>query len=605
MVNDASRHGAPAPEKDMPSTSRLLRPEDAHDPRRQGRPSPPPAALPVRPAAGVPTGQGAVGRPRLPGLGRDEPASPARRRAGLQPSRDPRRAGFRVIASFPRRGDETPPPLGSLAQGAATAEPAFDPGKAPTATGAAASTDEPAPSTAGGPGARRPGPRAPRWQAASLLVACFVAALVGWGAGRLWSEGFAIPTPSASGPRPHGRPAPGVGLNPAGATTAGLPAQTVMAAEPRIHVVQKGETLYRIARRYGVPVEKLARYNGLDDPTHIEAGQRLRIPPGTGGAGATTAAGAGDGAAPDTGPAPGNAAAKGGARAGDSPGPEGEAGAGAGAAGSSATGAQASQGSPSGAEAPRGSSGGGGAGGEDGRGPAGGVVALTFNDGPDPATWPDLLRVLDGHGVKATFFLEGARAQAHPELVQELARRGHQVENHGWSHRSPQILGEAATRAEIRRTAALLGRLTGRRPIYYRPPGDLRDPAVFTWAREEGHRILLWTNIGAQDAPPQPPEELAARVAASAYNGAILMLHATQPATIQALPAILQRLEARGLRPVTVDHLLEALQAAAPAAPEGVAAGEAPGTGDAPQAGPASPAAAGGQAGAAAAGDSG
>lgn len=418
---------------------------------------------------------------------------------------------------------------------------------------------------------------APVWPWVPVLVACIVAALAGWATGQAWKDLAGWPAaPIGRGIPPAGGTAPVHGTEPSGRDGAspaaapasgplGLLSQTVLAAEPAVHVVQKGETLYRIARRYGVSVDELARFNGLDDPAHIQAGQRLRIPPAGRGAGTagegvgrsvarTPASGVGGrpAAGTGTGSVPGSPASS-----GSQPDQDG---------GPSA---------PASAGRPAGGSGAGGGGDGAGSSGSGGVVALTFNDGPDPATWPALLQALDAAGVKATFFLEGARAQQFPQLVQELVRRGHQVENHGWSHRSPEELGEAATRAEIRRTAALLGRLAGRPPLYYRPAGALRDPAVFRWAREEGHRVLLWTNIGAPDVPPPPPDQLAARVAASAYNGGVLMLHATQPATVEALPQLLDRLAARGLQPVTVDRLLEILQAAGTAsgaiagAPEG------------------------------------
>ncbi|HEY8394737.1 MAG TPA: polysaccharide deacetylase family protein [Thermaerobacter sp.] len=337
----------------------------------------------------------------------------------------------------------------------------------------------------------------------------------------------------------------GLMLDARAATGAAGPAwnpRTALAAAP-VHVVRPGETLFRIARRYGLSVDELARYNRIADPTRIKAGQRLRIPPGAGQEGAAQGRVAGPNAGAGT---------HGTGRPGSPPaGPE--------------------HGNP-------GSGGDGDGGGKQDPGAAqGGIVALTFNDGPDPAVWPDLLAALERAHARATFFIEGARARAHPELVRELARRGHQVENHGWSHEEPASPDERQARAAIRRTAVLIEELTGRRPLYYRPPGGLRDPAVFRWAEAEGHRVLLWTNIGVPDVPPPPAGQLASRLSDHAYNGAILMLHATQRRTVEELPAILDALRKRGLRPVTVDQLMEALSRAAGAAPEaGAPAGDQP-----------------------------
>lgn len=337
------------------------------------------------------------------------------------------------------------------------------------------------------------GASAGRWLPA--IASMILAAVLGWAAGLGWDH--LAGQPAANSPFPRSLP-------------------TALAAEP-VHVVQPGETLYRIARRYGLTVDELARYNRLADPTRIITGQRLRLP--------ATVAGGGDRQ---------QAAGKEGAPSAEAPGSGGR--------------------GPAGAE------------GSDGWA-AGGIVALTFDDGPDPATWPTLLSALDQAGAKATFFLEGARVQQHPDLAREAVRRGHQVENHGWSHRSPAELGERATREEIRRTAQLIQRLTGRRPLYYRPPGGFRDPAVFQWAGAERHRVLLWTNIAAPDVPAPPADQLAARLASGAYHGAILMLHATEPATARALPAVLEALHRRGLRPVTVNQLMNALSQSAAGQP--------------------------------------
>ncbi|EKP93914.1 putative xylanase/chitin deacetylase [Thermaerobacter subterraneus DSM 13965] len=553
MVKERSMQGIPAPDPDMPSshgTDPGLAPEpEVRRPcpgtgGRKLRTAGPAAAL--VPPAPAPLAAVGVVRPGRRSAGAGGAPRPSRRTsASLSPA----------ASVLPAAGPSSPCRRGPAPGEGGSGNPGFLGRARRVAPG----------ETAGGPSSRAGSSRAqagqrtatpPPWHWLPLLVACLVAALAGWGVGKVWTEGVAISNPSGAGV-PEGTPDLRPGHAAAGAGPLGLQAQTVLAAEPRVHVVQKGETLYRIARRYGVPVEELARYNGLTDPARIEAGQRLRIP----GAAGFTAAGQAPDAGPGAASGPGTAASRdpGAAPGSNSPG-SGRPGTGPGGASGPGTG---EGGVRAGGEDPSGSTketrlGGGGNAAE------GGLVALTFNDGPDPVTWPALLAVLEEHDVKATFFLEGARSQQHPQLVQELARRGHQVENHGWSHRSPHELGEAATRAEIRRTAALLARLAGRPPLYYRPAGDLRDPAVFRWAREEGHRVLLWTNIGAQDVPPLPPDQLAARVAASAYNGAVLMLHATQRATIEALPLLLQRLDARALRPVTVDQLLDALQAATP-----------------------------------------
>ena len=96
-------------------------------------------------------------------------------------------------------------------------------------------------------------------------------------------------------------------------------------------------------------------------------------------------------------------------------------------------------------------------------------VALTFDDGPDPAWTPRVLEILGAHGVSASFFLVGERAAREPATVRAIAGAGHEVGSHGWSHTSLWLCGPRRTETEIARTKNLLGYLTGAPPALFRP----------------------------------------------------------------------------------------------------------------------------------------
>jgi peptidoglycan/xylan/chitin deacetylase (PgdA/CDA1 family) len=98
-------------------------------------------------------------------------------------------------------------------------------------------------------------------------------------------------------------------------------------------------------------------------------------------------------------------------------------------------------------------------------------VALTFDDGPDPAATPRLLRLLDERDVRATFFLIGERAARHPELVRAIAAGGHEVGNHTWRHRNAWLLPPGAAAREITEGARILGEILGSPPHLYRCSG--------------------------------------------------------------------------------------------------------------------------------------
>src|SRR3954468_6253654 len=95
-------------------------------------------------------------------------------------------------------------------------------------------------------------------------------------------------------------------------------------------------------------------------------------------------------------------------------------------------------------------------------------AALTFDDGPDPDATPDVLDALDAAGVSATFFLVGEQVAAHPDLAQEIAARGHEIQAHCFDHKPHRLLADPA--ADLARTKAAIEDATGVTPTHQRPP---------------------------------------------------------------------------------------------------------------------------------------
>lgn len=149
------------------------------------------------------------------------------------------------------------------------------------------------------------------------------------------------------------------------------------------------------------------------------------------------------------------------------------------------------------------------------------AMALTFDDGPDPATTPVLLDLLARLGAKATFFLVGARAQRHPELVARIAAEGHEIGNHGWSHRSLPTLSEAEITRELTRTREVL---QGQGQALMRPPFGDATAAVNTTVRRLGYTMVIW-NVSGEDWYDDDAETIARRILDRARPGAIVLLH--------------------------------------------------------------------------------
>ena len=159
-----------------------------------------------------------------------------------------------------------------------------------------------------------------------------------------------------------------------------------------------------------------------------------------------------------------------------------------------------------------------------------GELALTFDDGPNPEWTPQLLDVLAMHGVKATFFMLGGRAQAEPELVRRVAAEGHLIGNHSWSHPNLAVTAASKVREELARTSDMLQQITGERVRFIRPPFGARRPAVFRIARELGLRAVTWnamTSDWSDTSADRITELLAAKIVRLGRRGwaANVVLH--------------------------------------------------------------------------------
>ncbi len=121
-----------------------------------------------------------------------------------------------------------------------------------------------------------------------------------------------------------------------------------------------------------------------------------------------------------------------------------------------------------------------------------GELALTFDDGPNPAWTPQLLELLAKHNVKATFFLVGRYAEAEPVLTRHIADAGHTVGNHSWSHPNLALTAPARVRDELSRTKSTIEQLTGKRVRHFRPPFGARRPDALRTARQLGMIPVMW-----------------------------------------------------------------------------------------------------------------
>ncbi|MCP4656528.1 MAG: polysaccharide deacetylase family protein [bacterium] len=187
-----------------------------------------------------------------------------------------------------------------------------------------------------------------------------------------------------------------------------------------------------------------------------------------------------------------------------------------------------------------------------------GEVALTFDDGPDPEVTPRVLDLLDRYAARASFFCIGRRAQQYPEIVAEIVRRGHRVENHTFRHTHAFAFhGVRALGREIDRAQEVLERLSGRRPVLFRAPAGMRNPLLDPVLARRRLRLVSWTRRGF-DAVEKDPAKVTRRLLKGLVAGDILLLHdgsATRDrrgrvVVLEALPPLLDQMKAQGLRSI-------------------------------------------------------
>jgi peptidoglycan/xylan/chitin deacetylase (PgdA/CDA1 family) len=183
-------------------------------------------------------------------------------------------------------------------------------------------------------------------------------------------------------------------------------------------------------------------------------------------------------------------------------------------------------------------------------------VALTFDDGPDPAATPLFLDLLRRRGVRATFFLLGSQVSKSPRLAADIADAGHEIGVHGWRHRYLPLRGPIATYEDLAGTKEIIAASSGVNPWLFRPPYGVLSTAALLSAHRLGLTPVLWSSWGREWAPGATPESVHATLSGGLAGGATVLLHdsdCTSPAgsaraALGALTLLLDECDRRGLR---------------------------------------------------------
>ncbi len=186
------------------------------------------------------------------------------------------------------------------------------------------------------------------------------------------------------------------------------------------------------------------------------------------------------------------------------------------------------------------------------------ILALTFDDGPEPEPTRELLDVLARHRVRATFFLQGAKIEEHRESARAIVAAGHEVGNHSYSHRRMILKTPAWIAEEIERTDRAIRSAGYRGEILFRPPFGKKLIGLPWYLREHGRTTIMW-DIAPNTPPGTTAESLQTFILERVRPGSIVLLHPMYPnrcVTLAAVSGLITRLQTQGYGFVTVSDLL-------------------------------------------------
>lgn len=183
-------------------------------------------------------------------------------------------------------------------------------------------------------------------------------------------------------------------------------------------------------------------------------------------------------------------------------------------------------------------------------------IAITFDDGPHPTLTPQLLDMLAQRHIHATFFIVGQMAKEHPEILQRALREGHEIANHSFTHPNLAKMSDDGVRRELNGTKDVITNAVNRPVTLMRPPYGSLSNAQRKWVHEDlGYKIILW-DVDPLDWKRPGSEAVTRRILEGTHRGSIILAHDIHPGTVQAMPATLDGLLAKGFKFVTVSELL-------------------------------------------------
>ncbi|MCI1694077.1 polysaccharide deacetylase family protein [Aneurinibacillus aneurinilyticus] len=192
-------------------------------------------------------------------------------------------------------------------------------------------------------------------------------------------------------------------------------------------------------------------------------------------------------------------------------------------------------------------------------------IALTFDDGPDPYYTPRLLDLLKKHNIKATFFIVGAKAEKHPDIIKRIQREGHLIGIHNYVHRANWFMNPWRLWQQIHYSADVIEQITGQRPVHYRPPWGLFT--IFDFILGQKFSFVLWSVMVGDWRSRIGRDALRKKILTQLHDGCVIVLHdsgetfgADRDAPmhmLEALEDVLQAISKQPYKFVLIDEIMK------------------------------------------------
>lgn len=182
------------------------------------------------------------------------------------------------------------------------------------------------------------------------------------------------------------------------------------------------------------------------------------------------------------------------------------------------------------------------------------VVALTYDDGPEPAVTSSLLDVLKKYDAKACFFCIGQKAEWYPDIVRQIVDEGHQIGNHSYSHEGNfPLYGKSKMTEDLLKAQQILEGISGQKVRLFRPPFGVTNPIVGSVLKE-----LRWTTVGwsirSFDTQAQTTDKVLRRIKRKLKPGVIILMHDRMPFCAELTEKLLIYLKENGYKVVSLNN---------------------------------------------------